>query len=534
MNVLAVIPARENSKRIPNKTLRLVNNHPLIYYVIKNALESKYISRIIVTTNSKEIEILCNQLGVECLIRDPELCTDDTTLDAVVYDVVRRCECDYVVTLQPTSPLLKVDSLDRAIEKMMADKLDTLISVVNYPRLRWIKDETGIVPTYKERVNSQYLRPHYQETGAFIISKKNVTTELTRIGEKVDLFEVSKEEAITIDTFQDLALASFILSQKKIAIYVNGNNQIGMGHIYRSLELADEFYCKPDMYFDITQTSRCVFGETNHELIPVKGVSELLEVVKRKKYDVFINDVLSTSSQYMLQLKENMPETKIVNFEDCGEGSYLADLVINALYQDAHASNVKIGEKYYIAPKMFMLYEPITIRTVVKDVLITFGGADPQNYSEKILEIIANDIERYGKFNFHVVLGRAKKNIDEILKYNRFSNIDIMYDIHDMPAVMSRCDIAITSRGRTCYELAMMGIPAIAMAQNRREETHGFANHENGFNYLGLKPSTAIIKANLDLYLNSSKAERQALQNVLLSKDLRNGRERVMHLINSL
>lgn len=165
---------------------------------------------------------------------------------------------------------------------MMADKLDTLISVVNYPRLRWIKDETGVVPTYKERVNSQYLRPHYQETGAFIISKKNVTTELTRIGEKVDLFEVSKEEAITIDTFQDLALASFILSQKKIAIYVNGNNQIGMGHIYRSLELADEFYCKPDMYFDITQTSRCVFGETNHELIPVKGVSELLEVVKRK------------------------------------------------------------------------------------------------------------------------------------------------------------------------------------------------------------------------------------------------------------
>ena len=174
MNVLAVIPARENSKRIPNKTLRLVNNHPLIYYVIKNALESKYISRIIVTTNSKEIEILCNQLGVECLIRNPALCTDDTTLDAVVYDVVRRCECDYVVTLQPTSPLLKVDSLDRAIEKMMADKLDTLISVVNYPRLRWIKDETGVVPTYKERVNSKYLRPHYQETGAFIISKKNV------------------------------------------------------------------------------------------------------------------------------------------------------------------------------------------------------------------------------------------------------------------------------------------------------------------------------------------------------------------------
>ena len=534
MNILAVIPARENSKRIPNKTLRLVNNHPLIYYVIKNALESKYINRIIVTTNSKEIEIVCEQLGVECLIRDPRLCTDDTTLDAVVYDVAKRIECDYVVTLQPTSPLLKVDSLDRAIEKIISDNLDTLISVVNYPRLRWMKDDSGVVPTYKERVNSQYLKPHYQETGAFIISKKEVTTDKSRIGQKVDLFEVSKEEAITIDTFQDLALASFILSQKKIAIYVNGNNQIGMGHIYRSLELADEFYCKPDMYYDITQTDKSVFGDTNHHLIPVNGISGLFEIIKDKEYDIFINDVLSTSSQYMTRLKEFLIDTKIVNFEDCGEGSYIADLVINALYQEAHAPNVKIGEKYYIAPKMFMLYEPITIKDNVKDILITFGGADPQNYSDKLLEIIISDIENYKKYNFHIVLGRAKKNVVELLKYNEYNNIEILYDIHDMPSVMSKCDIAITSRGRTCYELAMMGVPSIAMAQNKREETHGFANHENGFNYLGLNPSSAIIKANLDLYLTLSYEERKSLQNTLLSKNLRNGRERVMHLINSL
>lgn len=534
MNILAVIPARENSKRIPNKTLRLVNNQPLIYYVIKNALESKYINRIIVTTNSKEIEIICEQLGVECLIRDPKLCTDDTTLDVVVYDVAKRIECDYVVTLQPTSPLLKVDSLDRAIEKIINNKLDTLISVVNYPRLRWIKDDTGVIPTYEDRVNSQYLKPHYQETGAFIISKKEVTTQKSRIGQKVDLFELSKDESVTIDTFQDLALAHFILSQKKIAIYVNGNNQIGMGHIYRALELADEFYCKPDMYYDTTQTDRNVFGDTNHRLIPVNGISELFNVIKGNKYDVFINDVLSTSIHYMTELRKCLPDAKIVNFEDCGEGSYIADLVINALYQEAHAKNVKIGEKYYIAPKLFMLYKPIPIKEKVRDVLVTFGGADPQNYSDKILQIIANDISKYRKYNFHVVLGRAKRNISELLKYNKYDNIEILYDIHDMPSVMSKCDIAVSSRGRTCYELAMMGIPSVAVAQNKREEMHGFANHENGFNYLGLKPSTATIKANLDLYLSLSYEERQKLQNILLSKDLRNGRERVVHLINSL
>ena len=103
-----------------------------------------------------------------------------------------------------------------------------------------------------------------------------------------------------------------------------------------------------------------------------------------------------------------------------------------------------------------------------------------------------------------------------------------------MPEIMSKCDIGLTSRGRTGYELAVLGIPSIAMAQNKREEKHGFVCHENGFNYLGLNPSDLIIEANLDLYLHLTKEEREKLQEILLSKDLRNGRQRVMNLINSL
>ena len=99
---------------------------------------------------------------------------------------------------------------------------------------------------------------------------------------------------------------------------------------------------------------------------------------------------------------------------------------------------------------------------------------------------------------------------------------------------MSKCDIAITSRGRTGYELAILGIPTIAMAQNKREEKHGFMCHENGFNYLGLNPSDRVIETNLDLYLNLTASERKEYQEILLSKDLRNGRQRVMNLINSL
>ena len=119
-------------------------------------------------------------------------------------------------------------------------------------------------------------------------------------------------------------------------------------------------------------------------------------------------------------------------------------------------------------------------------------------------------------------------------KFNKYDNIKVLYDVANMPELMTSCDIGITSRGRTGYELAILGIPAIAMAQNKREEKHGFVCNENGFSYIGLNPADEIIESNLQMYLRMSKESRQHFQDMLLSHDLRGGRKRVMSLINSL
>ena len=414
---------------------------------------------------------------------------------------------------------------------MIEKDLDTLISAVNNPHLSWSKNNGKYVKNYLRRVNRQYLPPYYVEAGAFVISKKEVVTATTRIGNKVEVFEIPLEEAIDIDTFADLKYAETILQNNKIAIYVNGNNKRGIGHIYRALEIADEFYCKPDIYFDINQTDKSVFGNTTHNLIPVNGINHLFDVLKEKEYSLFINDILTTSIDYMIGLRQVLSNCKIVNFEDDGEGIIKADLVINALYQDDHFDHVKTGEKYYIASKLFTFYEPIEIKKRVENVFIGFGGADPQNYTDRILAIISQ--EEYQKYNFVVVLGKAKLNIEKLLEYNSFKNIEVLYDIKNMPEIMSKCDIAITSRGRTGYELAILGIPSIAMAQNVREEKHGFVCNENGFTYIGLNPSDYVIKTTLDMYLNMSKEDREKYSLRLLDNDLKNGRKRVMTLINN-
>jgi spore coat polysaccharide biosynthesis predicted glycosyltransferase SpsG len=227
-----------------------------------------------------------------------------------------------------------------------------------------------------------------------------------------------------------------------------------------------------------------------------------------------------------------MPNAKIVNFEDDGEGTIKADLVFNALFAEEDQPQVKAGEKYYISGKTFMFYKPISIKEKVKRVFISFGGADPQNYTDRLLNIICKPV--YKEFEFLVVLGRAKNNVEVLMEYNKYDNIEVLHDVANMPELMTSCDMGITSRGRTGYELALLGIPSIAMAQNKREEKHGFVCNENGFTYIGLNPEDEIIESNLQMYLKMSKNGRQKFQDMLLSHDLRGGRKRVISLINAL
>lgn len=534
MRILAVIPARSVSRGIPNKNTRIVCDRPLVYYSIYNALHSELVTDVVVTTDSDDVRIIASQMGARVHQCDSSLCAADITLDPVVFDAIPQKESwDYIVTMELTSPTLTSRTLDSAIRFAIENNLDTLISVSNEPQLSWIVKDGIKVPGYEQRLNRQSLPPRYVETGAFVISRSSVVSPASRLGEKVDVFEVPDEEALEVETFDDLRIAASRLENERVGIYVNGNNKRGIGHIYRALEMADEFYSKPDIYYDVNQTDPQVFGETSHRLIGVNGIADLFDRCRAKDYTVFINDILTTSIDYMIGLRSVVPSAKIVNFEDDGEGILKADLVFNALYKENDLPQVHAGSKYYISAKTFLFYEPIQIKERPERVFASFGGADPQNYSDRVLKMIAGN-PKYSSCNFVFVLGRAKLHVEDLLEYNKYENIEVLYDVKNMPEIMSSCDVAITSRGRTGYELAILGIPSIAMAQNQREEKHGFVCNENGFTYLGLNPPDEIIESNIDMYLHLSARNRKRFQDMLLSHDLRNGRKRVMGLIRSL
>ena len=534
MRILAVIPACEGSVRVPNKNIRVINGKPLIYYVIDNAKRSHYITDVIVTTNSNEIITIANQMGVMSKMRSSDLCGKEVLIDAVIYDVFQELDLssfDYVVTMQSISPTLNVQTLDKAIAECIEKQYDTVISVANRPRYSWSIQNGVPVPNQPRTVSRHYLPPFYEETGAFLITKACFVRPDSRLGPRIKLYELSGSEAIDIDTWGDLKQVESIFCHRSVAFYVNGNNKLG--HIYRVRELADEFFFKPDIYYDKNQTDPSAFGGTTHNLIAVDGVDGLLQALSCRQYDRIINDILSTSRSYMERLRQALPNTKIINFEDEGDGAPLADLVFNALYETAASPNVRAGDPFFIASKLFLIYDPIVIRPHVKDIFVGFGGADPQNYTDRLLQIITASAA-YDRYQFHIVIGRAKRNAQALLAYGQRENIEVLYDIDNMPEVMSKCDMAMTSRGRTGYELALLGIPTIAIAQNERESLHTFISQKNGFSYLGINPTDQVIESELQKYLKSSQRFRSQLQDQLLSHNLRNGRRHVMDLIDSL
>lgn len=535
MKILAIIPVCEGSQSLPNKNLRVINGKPMVYYALNNALKSRYITDTIVTTNSDEVITIARQMGAMVKKRRSELSSTSVSLDEVVFDVkdtVDFSQYDYIVTMQPISPILKHTTLDKAIERCISEQADTMISVVDRAQYYWSKNQNGeCVPLTHTRMNKHQLPPFYMETGAFFITKPQCIKVDTRIGEKCSLYELESDEALDVFTFGDLKQAENILSRKKIAFYVNGNNIRGLGHIYRVLQLADEFFTKPAIYFDSALTKVEYFGETNYNTIPVDGVGGLVDALRENGCDILINDILSTEADYMIRLKEAMPAMKTVNFEDEGSGAEYADIVFNALYDESTADNVRAGADYYIVPKLFLLCDPISINDRVKNVLVTFGGADPMNYTDIVLSLAKK--EKYRDIHFTFVIGRAKKNFESLLKC-ACGNIKVLYDITNMPDVMSRCDIALSSRGRTGYELAVLGIPAVSIAQNDREERHNFMSDKNGYLYIGYDPGEAVIEQTLDKLAFSDKETRAEMQRKLLSHDLRSGRKHIMNIIDNL
>ena len=218
MKVVAMIPARLGSKRVPKKNIRLLNGIPLISYIIRAAVDSRCFDEIYVNTESDIIGQIAIEEGVKFYKRPEYLTTDSATNDDFTMDFIENVDCDVVVQLLATSPFTTVDEIQRFTKKMIKDNLDTLIST-NNQQIECIYDGESINFNQKEQSPpSQELMPVQAYACSLMAwDVKNYKQNMQDYGcgyhggtGEIDFFELKGASTIDIDNEEDFQLAELV------------------------------------------------------------------------------------------------------------------------------------------------------------------------------------------------------------------------------------------------------------------------------------------------------------------------------------
>lgn len=225
-SVLAIIPARGGSKRLPRKNLKVLANKPLIAWTIEAALHSLYIDRVVLSSDDDEIMETAHQWGCEVPFRRPNsLATDEATSADVIHHAINQIQgFDYVVLLQPTSPLRSTEDIDQTLDlcvRMGAPSAVTVTPTQKRPKLLYYPAQNHkMIPCLPESTliaENQNPRDAFLLNGAVYVIQNQWFQKSGRFIDKDTVFHVMPESrSVDIDSISDFLYADFLLQNRKI------------------------------------------------------------------------------------------------------------------------------------------------------------------------------------------------------------------------------------------------------------------------------------------------------------------------------
>lgn len=225
--ILGIIPARGGSKGLPRKNVLPLLGEPLIVWTIEQTLLSKYLDRIIVSTDDEEIADISRKNGAEVpFVRPKELATDvakgiNVVLHAIDFFEKNRDSFDLIMILQPTSPLRISEDIDSAIELLFLKEAKCVVSVceMEHPPL-WANtlSADGCMKDFLRpeiiNKNRQELPVYYRINGAIYLSYCNyLKTKRSFFGRETYAYIMPRERSIDIDSNFDFKFAEFLLQR---------------------------------------------------------------------------------------------------------------------------------------------------------------------------------------------------------------------------------------------------------------------------------------------------------------------------------
>ncbi|RPI93672.1 MAG: acylneuraminate cytidylyltransferase family protein [Chloroflexi bacterium] len=214
---------RHHSQRVPGKNYRLLAGKPLFHHIVETLLAVPEIAEVVVDTDSGPImDGLRQHFPQVRLIDRPEhLRPDDVPMNDILIHDTGQVPADFYLQTHSTNPLLKPETVARAIERFLADTPahDSLFSVTRWQTRLYDQHGRAINHDPAVLIQTQDLPPVYEENSClYIFTRANLIRRHHRIGERPLMFEIDADEAWDIDEELDFTISDFLLRRK---------NQIG-------------------------------------------------------------------------------------------------------------------------------------------------------------------------------------------------------------------------------------------------------------------------------------------------------------------
>jgi len=215
----ALVPMRHHSQRVPGKNYRPLVGRPLFHHIIETLLTVPEIDSVVVDTDSETVKdgLRKNFPSVKIIDRPEHLSADDVSMNDILIHNTEQFPADFYLQTHSTNPLLKPETVSRAINLFLADypTRDSLFSVTRLQTRLYDQHGDAINHNPKELIQTQDLPPVYEENSCiYIFNRANLIAKQHRISDRPLMFEIPADEAWDIDEELDFEICEFLLKRQ--------------------------------------------------------------------------------------------------------------------------------------------------------------------------------------------------------------------------------------------------------------------------------------------------------------------------------
>jgi spore coat polysaccharide biosynthesis predicted glycosyltransferase SpsG/CMP-N-acetylneuraminic acid synthetase len=502
LRVVAIVPARGGTDPVPYLNIKRLGDCPLLAHTLGAARGSRYVDRVIVTTDDPRVAEVARAHGGEVpFLRPPELAADRPSLMPVVAHAVRALEkeaetIDVVVILQVTTPFRDSSAIDAAVERLLEGGFDSVVSVTEDRTLNWREEGGVLVPLFAREGRREEQIPIYKENGAVVALRRAAVDAPIRFGEKVGWLVLDKRSGFTVYDLQDFWMAERLLRQPRVLFRVDGSGPVGMGHVFRSLAIAEALrgLSRADIAFLMSadQTEGLVTVSRAGYAVRVVGDRKeetYLEHIRDFAPAILINDLPALDRSYLTALSHLGATTVnlVDTIDDLETTEHYAQVIVSVMNQDRETPEGFYGGPAYAILREHFRGREKEVREAPRLVLLSFGGSDPQGLTLKAaralqdldasVEVVAVAGPAFSfRREFEALSGALPRRVPLINEAGAH-----------IAELMLEADVMVGSGGMSVYEIAALGTPGIILGQNAREDARmrDFAAHGT-VEYLGL------------------------------------------------